>query len=110
MSFDHEAHAKPVFDAAREGDEIAQAAIFTMTEYLASALVTIACILDPQSFVLGGGLSASFDLFGKDLIANFQENALPAQRNIAIKKAQLENDAGMLGAAFYAFQSMLFAA
>lgn len=104
LQFQHDAEAKPVFDAARFGDPIAQKAIHVMSGYLASSLATIACILACHSFVIGGGLSGGFDLFRDDLIAQYKALALPAQADIIIRQAELGNKAGMLGAAFYALE------
>lgn len=107
LVFKHDAEAKPVFDAAREGNEAAKIALDNMARYLASALATMACVLDCDAFVIGGGLSASFDLLEPTLIAHYQSMALPAQADISIRKAQLGNDAGMLGAAVYALEKTL---
>ncbi len=107
LVFEHDAEAKPVFDAAREGNEAAKIALDNTTRYLASALATMACVLDCDAFVIGGGLSASFDLLEPTLVAHYQSMALPAQADISIRKAQLGNDAGMLGAAVYALEKTL---
>lgn len=107
LTFQHDAEAKPVFDAARAGDAVATAALEDMTRYLASALATMACILDCEAFVIGGGLSASFDLLEPSLTAHYQSMTLPAQVDTPIRKAQLGNDAGMLGAAIYALEKTL---
>lgn len=107
LVFKHGAEAKPVFDAARAGDAVAKTALENMTRYLASALATMACILDCEAFVIGGGLAAGFDLLEPTLISNYQSMALPAQADIPIRKAQLGNDAGMFGAAIYALEKTL---
>jgi glucokinase len=49
--------------AAREGDEGALAVIDTFGRWVALGLVNLTNVLDPQLFVLGGGLAASADLY-----------------------------------------------
>jgi glucokinase len=49
--------AKDVFDAAKKGDKIALQIVDEVTDILALGLSYIACVCDPESFIIGGGVS-----------------------------------------------------
>ena len=57
-----ELSAKAVFDAVKEGDEVATEIATEMGEYLGHALANIAAVLDPAIFVIGGGVSKAGDV------------------------------------------------
>ena len=48
--------AKDVFDAAKAGDELALEIVDTQARILGRALAQIACVVDPEIFVIGGGV------------------------------------------------------
>ena len=52
-----------VQQAAREGDADAQAVIDDFGRWVALGLVNLTNVLDPERFVLGGGLAAGADLY-----------------------------------------------
>ena len=49
--------AKDIFDAAKAGDAVADSIVENMTEILGAALANIACVVNPEVFVIGGGVS-----------------------------------------------------
>ncbi len=102
VKLDHEAHALPIFEAARNGDAAATAAVADLAHYLARALSNVAMTIDPGVFVIGGGMSGAFDLFGPYLREHYVEWSIPACQNTQILPASLGNDAGALGAAYQA--------
>ena len=52
-----EVSAKTVFDAVKEGDELAKEVAERFGKYLGTALASITAIVDPQAIVIGGGVS-----------------------------------------------------
>ncbi|MBM6905327.1 ROK family protein [Collinsella tanakaei] len=92
--------SKSVFDAYQAGDEAAAAAVDTMVEYLGLALANLACTVDPEAIVLGGGLSAAGDLFLGKLVERFKHYTLSVCADTPIEIASLGNDAGLIGAAY----------
>ena len=102
VPLEHEAHALPIFEAARKGDAPANAAVADMATYLARALAGVAVTVNPGAFVIGGGMSGAFDLFGPLLREEFVARVMPAGRGTPIVPATLGNDAGALGAAYQA--------
>lgn len=93
-----------VFSAYREGDEAAKAAIATMCDTLGYALAQISVIMDPQIYLIGGGVGGGFKLFAEDLRAAFRKYCLAPSVSTRILPASLGNDAAMYGSAFQAMQ------
>ncbi|HJO95856.1 MAG TPA: ROK family protein [Victivallales bacterium] len=80
-------------------------AVKTFNEFLnnlATGIITVAAILDTEAIVVGGGMSAQGDYVFKKLNKIFRDNVLPVYRDVNIVKAELENDAGLLGACYIA--------
>ena len=93
-----------IFNACRAGDEAAQAAISTMCDYLGYALAQISVIMDPQMYLIGGGVAGGFKLFAEELRAAFRKYCLAPSVSTRILPASLGNDAAMYGSAFQAMQ------
>lgn len=93
-----------VFQAAHEGDPRAKQAFAVMADKLGFALAQVACVVDPDVILLGGGLTAAADLYMDDLRAAYRSYALAACANTEIRCATLLGDAGVIGAARYAMQ------
>ena len=93
-----------VFNACRAGDEAAKAAIQKMADYLGYALAQISVIMDPQMYLLGGGVSGGFDLFAESLRNSFRKYCLAPSISTRILPASLGNDAAMYGSAYQAMQ------
>ena len=91
--------AKDVLDAAKEGDALAVEVMETVGHHLGIALSQTALLVDPDIFVIGGGVSKA----GQFLI-DIIEKHYKAHVNISddmpiIGLAKLGNDAGIYGAA-----------
>ncbi|MBC7900474.1 MAG: ROK family protein [Saprospiraceae bacterium] len=93
-----------VFDAGMNGDELAVEVFRRMGSYLGIALADLVNVLNPEVIVIGGGAAAGWELFIEHLRAEVSKRAFkqPAER-AKIIRAQLGNDAGILGAARLAF-------
>lgn len=94
-----ELSAKAVFDAVKEGDEVATEIATEMGEYLGHALANIAAVLDPAIFVIGGGVSKAGDVLLPFIEKPFKDRAFFASQNVKFALATLGNDAGICGAA-----------
>ena len=90
--------AKDVFDAARNGDALAAREVDEMSDTLGMALATIASTVDPETFLVGGGVARAGDVLFAPLNRHFKEYAFKSCREIPIKQASLGNDAGIYGA------------
>ena len=92
-----------VAKAAARGDELAQQVIARAAHYLGVGLVGIVNIFNPDVVVIGGGVSRIGEPLLEPARHLVTERAfkLPASR-VKIVKAELGDDAGVLGAALYA--------
>ena len=93
-----ECAAKDVFDAARNGDALAAREVDEMSDTLGMALANIASTVDPEAFLVGGGVARAGDVLFAPLNKHFQEYAFKSCRETPIKQASLGNDAGIYGA------------
>ncbi len=93
-----------VFNAYRAGDEAAKSAISEMCDALGFAMAMVSCVIDPQVYLIGGGVSGGFDLFADELRAKYREYCLSPSAAARILPASLGNQAAMYGSAFAALQ------
>jgi glucokinase len=93
--------AGPMITAlAGQGDAAAVRLCAELGHWLGVGLVTLAAVLDPTCFVIGGGLSEAGDLLLEPARRTFARR-LPAggrRPAAAVIPARLGNDAGMIGA------------
>lgn len=95
-----EVTARTVFDEAKNGDQLALIAVDKVYFYLGLACGNIANILNPESIVIGGGVSAAGEMLLAGVEKYFHQFAFPqVGTNTKIKLAQLGNNAGVIGAA-----------
>ncbi|MCL2152676.1 MAG: ROK family protein [Oscillospiraceae bacterium] len=94
---------KAIFDAFRAGDQTAKLTVERYIEHLAAGVVNIINILEPEMICLGGGIANAWDCLAEPLEAladseKFFRFSTSAPKT-KIVKAQLGNDAGIIGAA-----------
>lgn len=89
--------AKDIFDEAKAGDEIALNLVDEVCEILGSALSNMACVVNPEIIVIGGGVSKAGTILTDCIQKHYMENAFFACRDAKFALAQLGNDAGMYG-------------
>ena len=93
-------NAKEVFDRAKAGDkEDSVQIIEKVCSYIGKGLACAAAIVDPECFVIGGGVSAAGDYFIDKIKKYYKKQAFHPSVDTAIVKATLLNDAGIYGAA-----------
>ena len=91
--------AKDVFDFAKEGDLLANEAVEELGKYLGKAAAHISCVVNPETFVIGGGVSKAGQFLLDRIEKYFKEYAFFASRDTKFVLASLGNDAGIYGAA-----------
>ncbi len=91
--------AKMIFDAAKEGDALAVKLVEEFGENLGLALAQIAQVIDPEVFVIGGGVSKAGQIILEVVRKHYEENVMFALKNKAFCLAELGNDAGIFGSA-----------
>ncbi|MBO5489174.1 MAG: ROK family glucokinase [Eubacterium sp.] len=90
--------AKDVFDEAKAGDAYAREIVERFGRYLGIALSNVAHVVDPEAFVIGGGVSAAGGIITDVVEKYYNENAMYALKNKEFHLAELGNDAGIYGA------------
>lgn len=91
--------AKAVFDALKEGDALAKEIVERFGKYLGTALSIFAGVVDPQVYVIGGGVSKAGPILLEYIQKYYKEYAFSACKDAAFALAKLGNDAGIYGAA-----------
>lgn len=92
--------SKEIYKAATEGDKIALDVFRRQGFYLGIALAGLINTLNPEVIVIGGGASAGWDLFMPELEKQIAIRAYKdAAKRAKIVRAELDDDAGILGAA-----------
>ncbi|HHU56563.1 MAG TPA: ROK family protein [Acholeplasmataceae bacterium] len=89
--------SKTIFDIAKDGDYIANEIVNDMVEKFATALSQIANTINPQAFVIGGGVSKAGSFLLNKLEKRFNELAFFSVRGVNFELAKLGNKAGMYG-------------
>jgi glucokinase len=93
-------NAEKVAELARKGDAAAQSAFDQLGYWLGIGLASLVNTLNLQAVIIGGGVSASYDLLLPSLRRNLQQRTFPqVYEGLAIEKARLGDDAGLLGGA-----------
>ncbi|MFU2182435.1 ROK family glucokinase [Streptococcus pluranimalium] len=92
--------SKDIFEAAQSGDIFANSVVDKVCHYLGLAVANISNLLNPDSIVIGGGVSAAGEFLRSRVEDNFKKYTFPQVRqSTKIKLAELGNDAGIIGAA-----------
>ena len=86
-----------IFDAAKAGDGFALSLVDEVGRMLGKALASIACVVNPEAFVIGGGMSKAGAILTDTIRRYYVEYAFHAERETEFKLAQLGNNAGMFG-------------
>ncbi len=89
---------KDVFDAGKAGDAEALKILDKVYRYLGEFLANVACVVNPEVVVLGGGVSKAGQPLLDGAKKYFDENVFHAAKGARFALAVLGNDAGAYGA------------
>ncbi len=95
-----------VFRALRAEDPVAVEVIHSMARFLARAMVRAGMLLDPELFLLGGGVAGAGDILLEIVREKYREETVFEQGMARIELATLGNQAGMTGAAALALRAL----
>jgi glucokinase len=96
--------AKEVAVAAQKGDPLAGEVINSAATYLGIGMVNLVNIFNPEMIVVGGGVAKMGDLLLNPARRVVMERAFPESvAAVRIVTTELGDDAGLLGAAHFAF-------
>lgn len=96
---DGELTAKAVCDAAKAKDAVAVKVMEQFGEYLGRGLAAIACVVNPEIFVIGGGVSKAGEMLFDYIRPHYEKYVFHGSKNTKFALATLGNDAGIVGAA-----------
>lgn len=91
--------AKDIWDAVKSGDEFAVEVADRFGKYMGTALANIANTVDPEVFVIGGGMSKAGPVVLDYIQKYYVKYAFRACRGAQFVLATLGNDAGIYGTA-----------
>lgn len=98
------ANSREVYDAWLAGDERAETVFAVMGRYLGITLAGLANALNPEMFVICGGVTAGWDAFSHHVTAEIEKRAYSAAASRAVVvRCELGDNAGIIGAARSAF-------
>ncbi|MEJ7540679.1 ROK family glucokinase [Staphylococcus intermedius] len=97
---EHKVTAKAVFDAAKAGDQFCIFITERVAQYVAYLASIISVTTNPKYIILGGGMSDAGDILIENIKTEYYHLAFtPSQQGTEIVRAELGNDAGIVGAA-----------
>lgn len=94
-----ELSAKAVLDGYKSGDALSVRVMDKVGEILGGALAVFTAVVDPETIVIGGGVSKAGQPLVDCIASHYKKYAFSACRETPIVIANLGNDAGIYGAA-----------
>ncbi len=92
---------------AKDGEKFALEFWESYGRDLGIGLTSLIYVLTPEAIVIGGGVSASAEFFFPTALAEIERRVLPSSRaDLQLLRAELGNQAGMVGAAKLAWQKV----
>jgi glucokinase len=91
--------AKDILDAYKNDDAVAVRVMEKVGDYLGGALAIFSCVVDPQTIVVGGGVSKAGQPLIDCIQKYYNKYAFSLCKDTSIVLASLGNDAGIYGAA-----------
>jgi glucokinase len=93
-----------VYRFAKEGDRVSHEILESAGTNLGVGLAAFVNIFNPEIFIIGGGVAASWDLLMPPALAKMRARAFkaPAAR-VEVVRAKLEDEAGICGSAYLAW-------
>ena len=96
------ATAEAAMEAARAGDPKAVAGLLVVGRYLGIGIANMIAVITPDVVVIGGGISAAFDLLRAPIEAELRERVrTTALERVRLVPAELGTWAGAIGAAIH---------
>src|SRR6202158_6146354 len=95
--------AAELFAAAAHGNAHAQMVVKRAARYMGMALISLTNIIDPEMFVIGGGVSRSWSMIEPTIVETLHSSPFikPARRP-RVRRARLGDRAGQIGAVEWA--------
>ena len=99
--------AKSVFQLARKGDRAALRVVADTARALGIGIANVYLLLNPEVILIGGGVARAGTMLIGPATRHARAEIFPALRDrLRVKRASLSDDAGLLGAAYLAYQRL----
>lgn len=95
-------NVKMIFDAAKSGDSVALKTVDRVAEHIAISASILAVVIDPNVFIIGGGVSKAGEFLIEKIVEKYQKYARFSTSKTPFISARTGNDAGFIGAAHLA--------
>lgn len=89
--------ARLICDLAGKGDKLSEKVLDECSDYLGRAMSYVACAVDPEIFLIGGGMSRAGAVLLDRIRRSYEKYAFHVSIDTPIKGAELGNDAGIYG-------------
>lgn len=97
---------RTVFEAAARGDALARALVAEEADILGVGIANLLHLYSPDIVVIGGGMAADFDLLSPGIASRVRSAAMPPFRDVAVVRAGLDGNSGLVGAGMLVFDAM----
>ena len=87
--------AKDILDSAKNGDELSLEIVHDAVQKIAQTMAMITTVIDPELFLIGGGLSKAGDFLLDAIRDEFHRIVFFASKKAKVEAAVLGNDAGI---------------
>ena len=101
--------ARAVYDAAAQGDSLAQSLVHDEATLLGIGCASLIHILSPQAIILGGGMSQAFDQLSPVIEHTLASHLKPGFDGVVLHRAQMGTTSSLIGAAALVFHPDLAA-
>ena len=97
--------ARVTFEAAEQGDSVAEAVVQQVIENVGRGLASILAILDPDGIIVGGGVVHSLEHRWDEVVAAVLKFGLPRYRSrgVPVSVTELGDDVSLIGASVLSF-------
>ena len=100
---ENEVDGEYIMKLVNSGDKLALEVYNQFLDHVVTGIVSVTHLLDPGLIVVGGGISATGQVFFQELNNRFRKRAMKDYaEHTSIVQAQLKNDAGIYGACYIA--------
>lgn len=94
-----------IFSEIASGNKLVEKIATRWMDYIVAGIVGLVHIFNPEMVLIGGGVSAQQELFIDKVKEKVMSHAMPNfTRELEVKAAQLNNEAGLAGAVYYCMQ------
>ena len=90
-------NSKILWDEVKKGDEAAVKISDEWGRIIGKGLALVSCVVDPQAFVIGGGMSKAGECVTEKIKEYYKKYAFHASRDVEFRLATLGNNAGIYG-------------